>query len=131
MGLDMYLCGEKYLWKDFENPKMNKKENGFRVKSVTLDLGYWRKHPNLHGFIVQSFAKGVDECQQIELSEEAILTIIDAVKTKKLPHTEGFFFGRSDGSEDKATIKVFEKALKWLRTKEKNVMRSIYYRASW
>jgi hypothetical protein len=23
------------------------------------DLGYWRKHPNLHGYIINTFAEGV------------------------------------------------------------------------
>ena len=48
MGLDMYLDGEKYLWTDHLNPENNLREDGYRVKARTVELGYWRKHPNLH-----------------------------------------------------------------------------------
>jgi hypothetical protein len=27
------------------------------------EVGYWRKHPDLHGYIVETFADGVDACQ--------------------------------------------------------------------
>jgi len=40
------------------------------------ELVYWRKHPDLHGFIVTTFADGVDNCQQIWLSDNDIETII-------------------------------------------------------
>jgi len=59
MGLDMFLHGEKYFWG--HNGK-RPKEDGFEVKEHILELGYWRKHPNLHGYIVQTFADGKDEC---------------------------------------------------------------------
>lgn len=109
MGLDMYLKGETFIWKD------RPKKDGFEVEGQTLKLGYWRKHPDLHGYIVREFANGVDECQKIPLTEDNIVRIIDAIKRKKLPHTKGFFFGASDGSEDAESIAIFEKALEWLR----------------
>ena len=62
MGLDMYLEGRRFLRTNWENPEANLKRGKYRVKEETLELAYWRKHPNLHGFIVQTFADGVDEC---------------------------------------------------------------------
>jgi len=114
MGLDMYLEGHKYFWPDFKNHKNDRSEDEYRVSDITLDLGYWRKHPNLHGYIVKQFADGVDECQEIELDAVAIRDIIDAVKRNRLPATEGPFFGRSDGSEREEDIRIFERALLWL-----------------
>jgi hypothetical protein len=108
VGLDMHLEGRTFQFKNRE------KRNGYDVKGYILDLGYWRKHPNLHGFIVQKFAKGVDECQDIPLTAENIETIIMAVKEKHLPKTEGFFFGKSDGSEQERDIEILTKALAWL-----------------
>src|ERR1700683_3641911 len=32
-------------------------EDGFRLRSKTVELGYWRKHPNLHGYICQRRTK--------------------------------------------------------------------------
>lgn len=110
MGLDMYLEGRTFNW---NHDKVEKKD-GFRVKGVTLELGYWRKHPDLHGYIVKTFANGVDECQEIPLDEDALRNILAAVKANALPHTEGFFFGSSMPEHKKETIKILEGAIKWL-----------------
>ena len=123
MGLDMYMTGRKHLWRDYKNPENDRKEDGRRVSAVELDLGYWRKHPDLHGFIVRTFASGVDECQEIELDAAALRRTIDAVKEERLPHTEGFFFGASDPkavvtedgrTEKEEDVRILEAALAWL-----------------
>ena len=131
MGLDMYLDGEKYLWTHRRNPQDISREDGYEVKSRTLRLGYWRKHPNLHGYIVNTFADGVDNCQAIALEDTDIERIIEAVARDSLPHTEGFFFGISDGTEKDETLHIFTKALAWLRTKDDTSSRTVSYRASW
>jgi hypothetical protein len=132
MGLDMYLQGHCY--------KSGNREtlDGFPIKEITVELGYWRKHPNLHGAIVQTFAEGVDECQTIELNKDDIEKLIEMVKTNQLPHTTGFFFGESarPGSERyeqeyNDTIKQLENALKWYEGKEPDTYRWVSYRASW
>lgn len=153
MGLDMYLTGQKYLSEDWENPANNATEDGYTVKERNLRLGYWRKHPDLHGYIVREFAEGVDECQEIPLDRDALVKIVGAVRKKQLPKTSGFFFGESDGSEDEETIQILEKAVEWLdgicvahddcakhpttlgrecaKATRKLESRSIVYRASW
>lgn len=121
MGLDMYLSGRKHRWQSFDAPESDLKEDGFRVEEIRLALGYWRKHPNLHGFIVEAFAEGKDECQDIELDPTAIRCIIRAIEDARLPHTEGFFFGRSDTSNEQAQrdVEIFGRALAWLESGEK------------
>jgi hypothetical protein len=131
MGLDMYLEGEKYYWTDWENPENNLMEDGFKVSRKILELGYWRKHPNLHGYIVKKYAHGVDECQDIYLTEENLLDIIEAVKNDKLPFTDGFFFGESQGPDDQNSVKQLTKAIEWLRIKEDKISKAVIYRASW
>ena len=156
MGLDMYLEGRKYLMSNYDDPDKDEKEDGFPVREKGLSLGYWRKHPNLHGYIVQTFAEGRDECQDIELDVPKLKAIIAAVEKKELPHTTGFFFGESDGSEDEETLAILKKAIDWLdrvcvkhddcrsnremaiectRAEEKRAGRESYrnvvYRASW
>lgn len=113
MGLDMYLTGHKHFFRWGDRVPI-RKEDGFEVTSVTVKLGYWRKHPNLHGFIVQRFAEGKDECQNIELDSDDIQAIIHAVRIDALPHTTGFFFGQSTGDEALTDIRIFEDALLWL-----------------
>jgi hypothetical protein len=131
MGLDMYLTGEKFIMTAAGmNPQ---EEDGFRLRSKTLQLGYWRKHPNLHGYIVQTFAGGKDECQTIDLGPDHIRTLIAAVKAQELPDTTGFFFGVSDSSQERVAedIATFEKAVAWVETDEPGIFRSVKYRASW
>jgi hypothetical protein len=131
MGLDMYLNGEKYFFAYPPEEARIRHEDGFEVRSHTLRLGYWRKHPNLHGYIVNTFADGEDNCQPIMLDENDIEKIIAAITAQTLPHTEGFFFGASDGSEKDDDLKILTAALNWRRSPEQGVWRSIHYQASW
>ena len=126
MGLDMYLTGKKHLF-----PQTYDYEDGFPIVMRELRLGYWRKHPNLHGYIVQTFAKGEDNCKPIELTVEDLKQIRGAVEGENLPHTEGFFFGTGDGSEKEETLETIKNAITWLQLNEPNAIRSVYYRASW
>lgn len=143
MGLDMYLEGHKYLFSSGKKSEVVK-EDGFRLKEKILELGYWRKEPDLHGYIVEKFADGKDDCKDIELGKEEMLDIISAVKERRLPHTSGFFFGASCDPEsqdeqerewalqfERKTIETFEKAIAWSETREPEEMRWVAYRASW
>lgn len=129
MGLDMYLTGEAFY--SYAHP--NRTAKPFPIHSTHYRLGYLRKHPNLHGYIVETFAKGVDECQEIDLSADDLKKMIEAVKSRQLPMTEGFFFGKSEDTPEQIAedLQVFEDALKWLEADEPNVWRSVSYRASW
>jgi len=131
MGLDMYLVGEKYF--TLFHGIARQLDEGFEVSEYLLNLGYWRKHPNLHGYIVENFANGDDECQRIYLSPENLLQIIAAVEADDLPHTEGFFFGESDLSRNQkdADTTIFRSAYSWLLKDIEGVWKSIYYQASW
>src|SRR5580765_3556500 len=100
MGLDMYLEGHKYLWQDWDHPERDRREEGYRITNITVELGYWRKHPNLHGYIVQHFAGGKDECQEITLEADDLRQIIRAVQDGGLPETQGFFFGKSELTQE-------------------------------
>jgi hypothetical protein len=119
MGLDMYLHGRKnFFTYDRKGPEFD----GYPIDSIELALGYWRKHPNLHGFIVSHFGTiaaeeqiepkegemdmrmryeqddgkvRIDDCEDIELDGNALKTIIEAVQKDQLPPTSGFFFGES------------------------------------
>ena len=124
MGLDMSLVGKKYSG-------FNDMEDGIRVLHKAYELAYWRKHPDLHGYIVECFADGVDECQEIPLSREDLEQIISAVEDDDLPTTDGCFFGESGSADDQDTIAQIKKAIEWLDKNENNCLVDIYYRASW
>jgi|688.fasta_scaffold304912_1 hypothetical protein len=139
MGLDMNLYGDKSTWKDTDTV------DGYSVSSIVLDLGYWRKHPNLHGFIVKTFADDKDECQRIRLDAEDLHNIIVALQTDAIYNepVTGFFFGKSyfPGEKDEhysyeeqkdRDIHIFTRAHKWLLGSASNdELRSVYYQASW
>lgn len=137
MGLDMYLEGEKRTYTEWR-PEAQEHEDGFRIQSRTLSLGYWRKHPDLHGYIVQNFGpldkngERDDNCEPIELTANDMRQIVAAIQASKLPYTDGFFFGESSPEYDAPTIAIFEKAIEWLEgdTKE-GEYREVNYRASW
>jgi len=136
MGLDMYLTGEKHNMPDWINPENNQYEDGYLLQSRRFALGYWRKHPDLHGFIVENFAKSMDDCKPIHLDTEDIGQIMVAIKEDRLPHTEGFFFGESDNDDEQKaesigilSIGILSRALQWLEADE--AFRSVYYQASW
>ena len=129
MGLDMYLTGESF------NASCGER------KRPQLDLGYWRKHRMLHGYIVQNFADGVDDCRRIELEEEDLSQIEIALlkwadNYAALPKTEGFFFGDDEGDEyyrkrAKEDAGMFREARRWLQKKQDDVWKSVEYEASW
>ena len=133
MGLDMHLTGEKFTMPDWEHPENDEMVDGFRLKNRELDLGYWRKHPDLHGFIVQTFAGGVDNCQRVQLTVSNIEEIISAIRDDNLPPTEGFFFGKSENDDEqkKETIEFLTKAIEWAKVDISQEFRLIYYQASW
>ena len=149
MGLDMMLYGDKSIYVKDTPAKVDGfpvEVDGFPVESIVLDMGYWRKHANLHGFIVDCFADGNDDCQRINLDVDDLNHLIKTLEDDKMYEetTTGFFFGRSyhPGEKDEygsyeeqkaRDIDLFTKARNWLMSNysKKDEYRSVYYQASW
>ena len=79
--------------KDLVNTKVNKPR----------EIAYWRKHPNLHGWMERlAEQKKLDYDSfngvEMELTAEDLDELEYAVKEHRLPATSGFFFG-SDADE--------------------------------
>jgi hypothetical protein len=94
MGLDMYASTVT------EKPAS---EVDFEVKACE-PLHYWRKHPNLHGWMARLYeAKGGQDedfnCVNLHLTAHDLGALEAAIKADGLPFTTGFFFGESEGSE--------------------------------
>jgi hypothetical protein len=68
-----------------------------------LELHYWRKHPDLHGWMEILYrAKGGTEqfnCANVVLTSEDLDELEKVIRARNLPDTTGFFFGDSVGSE--------------------------------
>ena len=95
------------------------------------ELAYWRKHPNLQGWMEDLWAEkgkpGLDDanmggmgfsdfnCIPLELTKEDISDLEDAILNNTLPSTVGFFFGSDSDdyykSKDLEFIKKAREAL--------------------
>ena len=105
---------------------------GYAVKEgEKLELMYWRKHPNLHGFMEELWeskdrpmpdpesgdVKEVEDgdfvdfnCIPLSLTMGDIEELEDCVRGSKLPHTTGFFFGESRDEHNEDTLEFITKA---------------------
>lgn len=121
MGLDMYA---------FTTNETFDKTVDFKPDEYQ-EIHYWRKHPNLHGWMEQLyFEKGGQadcfNCVTVSLDIDDLNRLESAVHMSELPITSGFFFGQSDGSEiddDLAFVKAARAAIA--------VGKTVYYDSWW
>ena len=97
------------------------------------ELCYWRKHPNLHGWMQQVYeGKGGSTFQwgsfsgPVKLNTEDIDALEEAVNAGSLPHTTGFFFGESVPEQKEMDLKFIQLAREALADGW-----SVYYDSWW
>jgi len=123
MGLDMYAYSTK------AKPTT---EVDFSTKNFELDdLYYWRKHPNLHGWMQNLYdMKGGTsdsfngDC--VVLDSEDLDNLEQDIKDGNLPDTSGFFFGNSSGDEDNDDLEFVVKAREAIANGK-----TVYYTSWW
>lgn len=119
MGLDMWAYRTKVQISkpvDFNDEVYPSDENN---EDRNSEIMYWRKHPNLHGWMQDLyFEKGGEaemfNCSPVELTSEDLDKLEEVIKGNGLPHTEGFFFGSSDDEvnpKDLEFIKLARQAI--------------------
>ena len=108
MGLDMYAyvaakAGQQSEF--YETANFDEELKDYFSPTVTQprEIAYWRKHPNLHGWMEQLAKKKNLQYEsfngiEIELTAEDLDELERAVTHGQLPSTRGFFFG--DGADD-------------------------------
>lgn len=108
MGLDQYAYVAMHpgqhdeFWAGAEVDLATRQYVNARV-SEPRELAYWRKHPNLQGWMEQLWReRGCPGAQdddpvfngvELELDWEAIDRLEQAIRDGELPTTQGFFFG--------------------------------------
>lgn len=105
MGLDMYAltCRERPASPvDFKPAQARR-------------LHYWRKHPDLHGWMERLYREkgGSDEqfnCVAVLLMAEDLNRLKADIRGRRLPHTTGFFFGSSTGVEKEDDLQFIGEA---------------------
>ena len=141
MGLDMYAyvaarAGQQTEFyegaewdadlKEHRNPNVNKPR----------EIAYWRKHPNLHGWMAQLWlGRENNELRdagnfngiELELTAEDLDNLELAVKKRRLPATSGFFFGTdADQHYYKDDLKFIQ-----LARAEMFLGLKVFYNSSW
>jgi hypothetical protein len=147
MGLDMYLNAERYLWNHEDGDKQISENIGQliglptdgKVKTITVEAGYWRKANQIHNWFIANVQDGKDECQESYVSREQLTELREVCQKildnnelaeKLLPTASGFFFGGTEYdqwyfNDIEETIKIIDNALLMPKQWDFN------YRSSW
>jgi len=99
---------------------------------LSKELVYWRKHPDIHGWMKNLFFEKGGETESdfnhdvVWLTVKDVLNLKDAIENDNLPKTSGFFFGDSEGRGKEKDLEEVDKMLEAL---SKGSL--IYYTSSW
>ena len=139
MGLDMYayVAAKAGEHDEYHAAEGSYVDGEWTVPSRTKprELAYWRKHPNLHGWMEQLWNKrNGGNCDgntfngiELELTWEDIDQLEHAVTHSQLPGTAGFFFGEdSDQHYRKSDLEFIRNARAELFLGLK-----VFYNSSW
>lgn len=139
MGLDMYAYATKHKPArevDFDTPRDI--EEAWEVvrasdyKADSPEFFYWRKHPNLHGWMHRLYEEKGGQSEHGFNGDNLVLTLADLVRleadvlTNSLPSTSGFFFGES-------TREDFEDDMEFIKLAREKIAegKTVYYTSSW
>ena len=137
MGLDMYAQRMKFTPTkevDFNDEIYGKDQDGgidYENQIVkTEGVAYWRKHPDLHGWMENLYREKGGREQSFN-GDLVVLTLKDLdrleedILRKNLPKTTGFFFGESGG--------ISLKDLEFVLDARKAIQEgdTLYYNSSW
>jgi len=131
MGLDMYA----YVAKKENEMREYYESYDYNTDSGPVakprEIAYWRKHPNLHGWMHKLWNEkghsGDFNGDELELTFEDLDRLEYVVKHKELPGTSGFFFGTDADDYYRAQDLEF---VKQARSELTQGMR-VFYNSSW
>jgi hypothetical protein len=150
MGLDMYayVASRKGQQSEFyETAEFDAISNEFVSKTVSkpVEIAYWRKHPNLHGWMEKlwlrkngypstnddQFIEGKEPPSfngiELELTWDDLDELERVIRHGQLPNTEGFFFGKP------ADNHYYEQDLEFVNNAKAEVFLGlkVFYNSSW
>ena len=96
------------------------------------EIAYWRKHPNLQGWMAELYRKrggNADKFNgvEIELTWEDLNDLEQAVTHDQLPQTKGFFFGEDSDNYYKQSVLEFVRNAR----AELFLGLKVFYNSSW
>lgn len=120
---------------DFNDELYGKDENGeidYELQNVEVkEIAYWRKHPNLHGWMENLYREKGGKEQSFN-GDPVVLTLEDLdrleedILRKNLPRTAGFFFGQSDDDISLRDLEFVLGARKAIQEGD-----TVFYDSSW
>lgn len=131
MGLDMYayVAKKEGQMRDYYESYDYETDSGPVAKP--REIAYWRKHPNLHGWMHKLWNErghaGDFNGDELELTFEDLDRLEYVVKHRELPGTSGFFFGNDSDDHYQADDLEF---IKQARSELTQGMR-VFYNSSW
>jgi hypothetical protein len=142
MGLDMYayVASRKGQYSEFwAGGEFNKETGDYSNPKISKprEIAYWRKHPNLHGWMKQLWEeKGRPKSEddddtfngiELELTREDIDQLELDIKEGNLPDTTGFFFGDPSDNE------YYEADLEFVKQARVELFMGlkVFYNSSW
>ena len=102
MGLDQYAYAASKANARDEYYEERYERGNKDAPDPTTELAYWRKHPNLHGWMEKLWRDKTDQHDvndmmfngiELELTFDDIVQLEEDIKNGNLPATSGFFFG--------------------------------------
>ena len=133
MGLDMFAyAGVISNQHDFF---VNDQEQ-VEANEPPREIAYWRKHPNLHGWMEQLWRNknnthGLNDITfngiELELTWEDLDALEEDIKNERLPSTSGFFFGTPSDDHYRA------QDLEFVRNARAEIFMGlrVFYNSSW
>lgn len=142
MGLDMYAYSASRSGAQqefYEDAEFVDGEFVSKTKTKPKELMYWRKHPNLHGWMENLWQRkgcpGLDPNDtyrmfngiELELTWEDLMELEYDIAHKALPSTQGFFFGEDSDDYYKKQDQEF------IREAKADLMcgLKVFYNSSW
>ena len=127
MGLDQYAFARKgepiettedYTYQDFDGNTHVKQRTSVSYEEEH-EIAYWRKHPNLQGWMENLWRMkgntGEFNCVDVELNAANLDQLEYDVRFNQLPETQGFFFGfNSDHTYRSADEEFIREARQYL-----------------
>ena len=137
MGLDMYAyvaakAGQQQEY--FETSSFNEEtgEYGSSTVEQPREIAYWRKHPNLHGWMEQlaeqkNLNYNTFNGVELELTWDDLEILELDIIAGTLPSTSGFFFGNDSDDHYR------EQDLKFIRDARAELFcgLKVFYNSSW
>lgn len=107
MGLDQYAFARKgepiettedFTYQDLDGNTHTEQQTSVSYEQE-IEISYWRKHPNLQGWMENLWrsngGEGEFNCVDVELTLEDLEELEVAIERGDLPATGGFFFGEN------------------------------------